>query len=187
MLAIELISWLREWQSLIGGLLAFLAACIFAACSVITARSGERRQQRAISSSLSDLRAGDGPEKFAHTVQPFDLVRDLELLRSLIRSALSDLAPGQKTEEARVGLCHQSYERILRMRIEASHLPQTAPKSAHDLLTLLAQNIEALSLLLKTDASAVEISNILIKVNTSARNLLDLLTATPSKATLARP
>jgi hypothetical protein len=133
------------------------------------------------------MRAGGGPEQFAQTAHPLDLIRDLELLRSLVRSALSALTPGQKTEEARARLCHQSYERILLLRLEEAQLPQTAPKSAHDLLTLLVQHIEALSLLLKKNASAVDISNILIKVNSSARSLLDLLCATPVKGTAAQP
>jgi hypothetical protein len=63
----------------------------------------------------------------------------------------------------------------LRLQLEAANLPQDAPTSAHDFLASLVQHTEALGLLLKKNASASEIANILIQVNTAARNLLAVL------------
>ncbi|MBA2588365.1 MAG: hypothetical protein H0U98_07035 [Alphaproteobacteria bacterium] len=169
----DLILSLKEWQPLLGGLLAFIAACIFAAGSVAAARirAGARMKE----ALHSDLRAASGPEQRSPNSQPVDLVRDLEQLRSLVRSALSALTSNAKAAAEPVVASHLSCDRILRLQLEAAKLPQDAPTSANDFLVLLVQHIEALGLLLKKSASASEIANVLIQVNTAARNLLAVL------------
>ena len=171
----DLIALLKEWQPLLGGVLAVLAACIFAAASVSSARIRADGTHRSRNHLVPDLRTTPAFARHDMDDEPYDLVRSLEQLRSLVRSALSALTPSENSTAEPVGATHQSYERILHLPLEKSGLPETAPKAAHDLLESLAQHVDILRLLLDKKASASAISNILIKVNTTARNLLALL------------
>jgi hypothetical protein len=125
------------------------------------------------------LRSIPGPRHDDLLDQPADLIRNLKHLRSLVRSALFALTPSEGAAMDTIGACRPSCERIIGLRLEQSALPQNAPQAAYPLLVSLGQHVDQLDYLLRTKASASDISDILIKVNTSARNLADTL-ALPS-------
>jgi hypothetical protein len=175
--------WLKEWQPILSGLLVLVAACIFAASSIkaarILAKGNTRTKPRFSDKPYPDLRNRSGHVRARQNEQPIDIFQSLEQLRGFVRSALSALTPSEGATTEALGASHLSYERILRLRLEKSAMPQNASKTAHELLESLSQHIEELDLLLRKDASGSDISNVLIKVNTIARNLAAAL-AQPS-------
>jgi hypothetical protein len=118
--------------------------------------------------------------------KPAEFIQSLEQLRSLVRSALSALTPSEGAAAGAIGPAHLSFERIISLGLEKSVLPHGATKDAHELLDSLGQHVGSLSALLDEKAPVSDISNVLIKVNTTARNLA-LTLAQSSGAQMAQP
>lgn len=176
------------WQPLIGGLLTVLAACIFAAAILRAARiraGGAAPSMVSAYDPSPDLRLASSPLDNELPDQPTDFIRKLEQLRSLVRSALSALTSSDANATGFFAARHASCKRIMDMPLEESAFPQHAPKAAYELLDSLKQHIQALSLSEKAPAS--DISDILIKVNSSARDLARVLAQSAGIQPAVRP
>jgi len=172
-------AWAKEWQVLLAGLLVFLAAIIVARAIV---KTGAIRPVHAASGrkqTKPDLRqaakpASAGPQVVPPQVAPQDasqeLVGNLEQLRSLIRSALSSFTLTTEKENSPASfLC----QRITHLRLE--QIPPSAAKPAREAHAALLLQLETLRGQLKKDAPAAEISETLVQMNTSARNVVAAL------------
>jgi hypothetical protein len=161
--------WAKEWQILLAGLLVLLAALIVARAIRKTAAilpAGEPQQQ-------ADLRLAENPAVSDAPGTPQELVGSLDQLRSVIRSALAsftltttNLAVEQENSPAYF-LC----QRIAHLRLERFPLPANAGKTAREQHAALLQQLELLRVHLRKNARPEEISEILVRLNASARNL----------------
>lgn len=172
--------WAKEWQVLLAGLLVFLAAVIFAFAIIRSAKL--RSQVRPETKNRSDLRLEPGSASSPPTSGPSvstaaspEFLSILEQLRSLIRSALGSLPQtseklGEKENSPAFFLC----QRILHLRLE--QLPPPAGPAAQQGFSALLTQLNLLRAHLKKDASSAELSEILVQINASARNLVAALT-----------
>ena len=171
--------WAKEWQILLAGLLVFFAALIFAWATIRAARMGARSETKA--RLQSDLRLEPTPASppVPAAAAP-ELLSGLEQLRSLIRSALGSLPqtsekPGEKENSPAYFLC----QRILHLRLD--QLPPPAGRTAQAGFSALLKQLNALRTHLKKDASPAELSEILVQINASARNLVSVLVPAAEK------
>jgi hypothetical protein len=183
--------WAKDWQVFLASLSVILAACILAMASVKAARIRAGSDPQPISDKAQklhpDLRTAPGFGQGALPNQPVDCIGSLEHLRSLVRSGLSALTPCEGAADGAVGVTHLSYERIVSLPLEKFALPPDAPPAAHELKESLGQQIGTLSRLVGNKAPASDISDVLIKVNTTARNLARVLTQSSSAQTVPPP
>jgi hypothetical protein len=163
--------WAKEWQILLAGLLVFFAALIFAWAIIRAAKMGAAAR---LLRSQPDLRLEPGPPSSpaVPAAQSSELIGTLEQLRSLIRSALASLPPeSEKENSPATFLC----QRILHLRLDQLPPSANTGKAARDGYAALLKQLNILRSHLKKDASSGEISEILIQINTSARNLVAAL------------
>lgn len=157
--------WAKEWQLLLAGVLVLLAALIVA-WSVLRAA---RIRADATSQDRPDLRSSTapaiaGPQPRAQD----DIVTGLEQLRSFIRSALASLTlTAEKENSPALFLC----QRIAHVRLERFALPSHAGKPAHELYGSLLDQLDLLRQNLKKGVQPADLSEILVQLNASARNL----------------
>ena len=170
--------WAKEWQTLLAGLLVVVAALIVARATLRAAEinSAARARSDARDRSLPDLRQSARPAG-APAVST-ELIGTLEQLRSMIRSALASLT---LTNDKENGPAYFLCQRIAHLRLERFALPPNAPKSAHEMRAALSEQLEFLRQHLKKDASPAEVSQILVQLNASARNLVNILVPAPVK------
>ena len=101
-----------------------------------------------------------------------ELISILEQLRSLIRSALASLLPaGEKENSPVTFLC----QRILHLRLDQLAPSVHSGQGAQEGYAALMKQLTVLRAHLKNDAPAEKISEILIQINTTARNLVAAL------------
>ncbi len=161
------IAMAKEWQPLLAGLLAVLAAIILAAGMVGAAkiratrfRANENRPHS------SDLRAPAVPASMDR--ETFDSVNaSLEKLRSLLRSALSSLSSTDADDEAARSHC----ARIADFQWQRFPLPVGADKHMQETYATFLNQFELLQVVLDKEWSASEASAILIQLNANARAL----------------
>jgi hypothetical protein len=173
--------WAKEWQILLAGVLVFFAALIVAWANIRAAKLGSSARLDAKTRSQADLRlaspaAGVAPNPASNAVhaaaQSGELISTLEQLRSLIRSALAALpAPGEKENNPTPFIC----QRILHLRLEAMPPSAHMGKAAHDDYAALLKQLTVLRSDLKKAAPPAEMSEILVQINGSARNLIAAL------------
>lgn len=166
-------NWAKEWQILLAGLLVFLAALIFARATVKSAKmaSSARRPQPDL--RLAPSPSAPGPVNLpASAAASSELISTLEQLRSLIRSALASLLPaGEKENSPVTFLC----QRILHLRLDPLAPSAHSGQGAQEGYAALMKQLTVLRAHLKNDAPAEKISEILIQINTTARNLVAAL------------
>ena len=169
--------WAKEWQALLAGLLVFCAALILARATLRAAEIGALTRQRsdARERGAADLRQAARPGPPA--VSP-ELIGTLEQLRSMIRSALASLTQEAEKEN---GPAYFLCQRIAHLRLERFALPPTATRTALEMRTALSEQLETLRQHLKRDAPPGDISQILVQLNASARNLAGALLSAPVK------
>jgi hypothetical protein len=163
----------KEWQILLAGLLVFFAALIVAGATIRAARMGGAARSEARARSQLDLRSAPPPPSANHATPAAassELLSILEQLRSLIRSALGSLPqmsekPGEKENSPAYFLC----QRILHLRLD--QLPPPAGGAAQEGFSALLKQLNALRAQLKKDIAPEELSEILVQINASARNL----------------
>ena len=164
-------AWAKEWQSLLAGLLVVLAAMIVARAIL---KAASMRPAQAVSGKNQpklDLRQAAKPTGVPAQGASQELIGNLEQLRSLIRSALASFTlTSEKENSPAFFLC----QRIAHLRLEP--FPPNASKTAREFHAALLQQLELLRLHLKKDAPSAEISEILVQLNTGARNLVAALT-----------
>jgi len=168
----------KDWQPLLAGLLVVLAAIILAAGIVRAAkiRSAATRDGRA-KSDAHDLRAGTVPASI--DPEAFDgLSRNLETLRSLLRSALSSLSSVDTDDDAARLLC----TRIAAFQGEHLSLPANEDKGMRKTYATLLKQFEILQTVLRKEWSASEASATLIQLNASARELSAILKQMESRS-----
>jgi hypothetical protein len=165
--------WAKEWQPLLAGLLVVFAAFIFASATLKAARiraaailqTGAASPDRA-----SDLRMAAGPA--GRPPPAGKLTGTLEQLRSLIRSAMSSLTFAAEKENSPA---HFLCQRIAHLPLERCPPPDDATVAARELYIRLLEQLESLRLNLKKEAPVTENSDILLQLNTTARNLMAAL------------
>jgi hypothetical protein len=167
--------WAKEWQILLAGLLVFFAALIFAWATIRAAKMRAAPRPEAKARSQADLRLEPGPASTAVSqpvaaAQSGELVSTLEQLRSLIRSALASL-PGETENSPATFLC----QRILHLRLDQMPPSANTGKAAQEGYAALLKQLGVLRSQLKKEAPAEEISEILVQINSSARNLVAAL------------
>jgi len=161
----------KEWQPLLAGLLAVLAAIIIAAGMIISARiraarSGANRN----GPDTRDLRV---PASLASLDNDsFDSINaNLEKLRSLLRSALSALSTTGTDDEAARSLC----ARIGAFQWKQFPLPADADTRLREVYATFLNQFDLLEVVLAKDWSPSEASAILIQLNANARALCAIL------------
>lgn len=165
--------WAKAWQMLLAGILVLLAAIIVARAIVKAAalRSPQSPKQALKSDLRADARLADET--------PQELVGNLEQLRSVIRSALTSFTQtGDKENGPGYFLC----QRIAHLHLERFPLPVDAGKPARELHAALLQQLETLRQTLnqnpKKDMPG-DIAQLLVQLNTNARNLVAALAEAP--------
>jgi len=173
--------WAKEWQILLAGVLVFFAALIVAWAIVRGAKLGSSPRLDTKTRSPADLRlaspagsAASNPAPYAAhaaAAQSGELISTLEQMRSLIRSALAALpASGEKENNPASFVC----QRILHLRLD--QLPSVnLGKAAQEDHAVLLKQLNLLRSHLKKDAAPAEMSEILVQLNGSARNLVAAL------------
>ncbi|HKQ11318.1 MAG TPA: hypothetical protein VJS85_09025 [Rhizomicrobium sp.] len=182
--------WAKEWQILLAGLLVFFAALIFAWAFVRAAKLGAaarlarpqpdlRLAPNPISSPLSNPLTSSISSPATPAAQSSELISTLEQLRSLIRSALASLPPEKSETENNPAtfLC----QRILHLRLDQLPPPANAGKAAQDGYETLVTQLNLLRSHLKKNAPSGEISEVLVRINGSARSLVAALLAPSEK------
>jgi hypothetical protein len=178
-------AWAKEWQPLLAGLLVVVAALIVARAILKTSpralpQAGPAKNQpkldlrRGAKSAGPSLPGSSLPSSSLPSPNPQgasqELVGNLEQLRSLVRSARASFTlTTEKENSPAFFLC----QRIAHLRLE--QLPPNAAKPAREAHAALLQQLELLRLHLKKDALPAEISESLVQLNTTARNLVAAL------------
>lgn len=181
--------WAKEWQILLAGLLVFFAALIFAWAFVRAAKLGAAAR---LARPQPDLRLAPNPTSRPlsspesspastpiPTAQSSELIGILEQLRSLIRSALASLPPEKSETENSPAtfLC----QRILHLRLDQLPPPANMGKAAQEDYAALVTQLNLLRSHLKKNAPSGEISEVLVRINGSARGLVAALLAPSEK------
>ncbi|HET7086120.1 MAG TPA: hypothetical protein VFI23_15195 [Rhizomicrobium sp.] len=169
--------WAKEWQVLLAGCLVLLAA-------LIVARAIRKRPvvypAEAVESPKADLRVAEKPALSDSAASPQELVGSLEQLRSIIRSALASFTLTTATlAENESSPSYFLCQRIAHLGLERFPLPINAGKTAREQHAALLQQLELLRVHLRKNAPPTEISEILVRLNASARNLAAALTPAP--------
>jgi hypothetical protein len=171
----ELLHWLYEWQVLIAGILAILAARIWG-------RSVVRAARYAALSATGE--AADPPGARRNAVVPFASVRPkagrsepadrVFALREQIRLTLGKMPCTDEALSAeRLSECH----RIANMPM--GELPKDASKAAAQSLEVLRGDLSALGALRETDTCR-RAWETLVRVNTDARDFMSKPEAAPA-------
>ena len=164
----QLVQEAKEWQPLLAGTLLLLASIILAAGLVKSAKI--RAAAAARNRDMDDLRTPVA--SISVDADAFDnLRRNLELLRSLLRSALSSLSSVDTDHEAARRLC----TRIVAFQGGHFALPIDADKPMRGMYATLLKQFEMLEAVLRKEWSPSETSATLIQLNASARGLYAIL------------
>jgi hypothetical protein len=168
--------WAKAWQMLLAGVLVLGAAIIVARA---IARAAVLRSPAAKDRRQSDLRADGTPFAANPAETPQELTGNLEQLRSMIRSALTSFT---LTADKENNPGYFQCQRIAHLHLERFPLPVNANKAARELHAVLLLQLETLRQNLnqnpKKDMPG-DVAQLLVQLNTSARNLLAALAAAP--------
>jgi len=181
-------SWAKEWQGLLGGLLLVAAAWIFTQGSLRTARiraasivrSAEiaARGQPVAMPAPARAVAKAKPEAQATPEPPeplsleSELMRKVEQLRSLIRSAMSTLTSDSGTLQSAPNFyC----ERISQMRFDDEEIPTALPEAARDPYKRLTLQLAVVRYATEKKSSQADLSQALVQLNARARELSSVL------------
>jgi len=160
--------WVKEWQVLLAGLLVVVAGLIVAR-AIRKAPAKVPAPEVIPDRGRLDLRRE--PRASAPPDRPGNLIGELEQLRSLIRSALSAFTLTAGENSPVQFLC----QRVARLRPERFPLPGSATPAQHGLFAELLEQMDSLRQQLKREIKPDEMTGTLIKLNTSARNLVAAL------------
>jgi hypothetical protein len=168
--------WAKAWQMLLAGVLVLGAAIIVARA---IARAAALRSPAAKDRRQLDLRADGTPFAANPAETPQELTGNLEQLRSMIRSALTSFT---LTADKENNPGYFQCQRIAHLHLERFPLPVNANKAARELHAVLLLQLETLRQNLnqnpKKDMPG-DVAQLLVQLNTSARNLLAALAAAP--------
>jgi HAMP domain-containing protein len=163
----------KEWQILLAGLLAgllVLAAALVVARAIRKGPGTAPLRETVANQARLDLRRE--PRAVIPLATTGELAGELEQLRSLIRSALSAFTLTAEQENSPVQfLC----QRVARLRPERFPLPVSATQAQRSLYAEVLEQLDMLRQQLKREIKPAEMSGTLIKLNTSARNLIATL------------
>jgi len=163
----------KEWQILLAGLLAgllVLAAALVVARAIRKGPGTAPLRETVANEARLDLRRE--PRAVIPLATTGELAGELEQLRSLIRSALSAFTLTAEQENSPVQfLC----QRVARLRPERFPLPVSATQAQRSLYAEVLEQLDMLRQQLKREIKPAEMSGTLIKLNTSARNLIATL------------
>jgi hypothetical protein len=156
----------KQWQPLLAGLLAVLASIIFAAGITRAARirAAARPMSQRETPVDQDLRTASEAEDGAICTE---ITRHLEILRSLVRSALSALSAADSNDDVARSLC----TRIAALQWQQFQLPTSADKSMRNNYSAFLHQFELLQNTLRQEWSGPEASSLLIQLNAHARSL----------------
>jgi hypothetical protein len=161
----------RQWQPLLAGLLAVLAAIVLSTGMIRAAKIGAAKStDNAEKPDQRDLRMSVAPASIA--AGTYDSVDgSLEKLRSLLRSALSSLSSTDADEESARSLC----TRITAYQWKQFPLPVNANRRLQETYASFLNQFELLQIVLGKEWSPSEASAILIQLNANARALSTIL------------
>jgi hypothetical protein len=161
----------KQWQPLLAGLLAFLAAIILSAGMIKAAKiRAAKSTDYAERPDRQDLRIAVAPGSIA--AGTLDSVNgSLEKLRSQLRSALSSLSSIDADEESARSMC----ARIAAFQWKQFPLPVNADKRLRETYASFLNQFELLQIVLGKEWSSSEASAILIQLNANARALSTVL------------
>jgi hypothetical protein len=161
----------KQWQPLLAGLLAVLAAIILAAGMTKAAKiRAAKSTHNPEKPDRQDLRASAAPGSVG--AGTFDSVNgSLEKLRSLLRSALSTLSATNADEESARSLC----ARIAALQWKQFPLPVSADTRLRETYASFLNQFELLQIVLDKQWSPSEASAVLIQINANARALTTIL------------
>ena len=165
--------WAKEWQVMLAGLVVLVAGVIVAR-AIRKGPVAQIPQKEPLDDVRLDLRRepGTAARPIGRPETQGDLVHELEQLRSLIRSALSAFTLTAEKENSPVlFLC----QRVARLRPERFPLPGNASHAQQALHAEVLEQLETLRQQLKKDVKPTEMSETLVQLNTSARNLIAIL------------
>jgi hypothetical protein len=184
-------AWAKEWQSLLAGVLLLVAARIFAQGSMRAARiraTGMIRSAQiaagtapGIDARPSSLAVSQMTSRAPISAET-ELLKRLEQLRSLIRSAMSTLTTDTGDGDSSANFfC----ERIAALRLGEGYLPTSLTPEMRDLHKKLLTQLEALRRATENKASQSELSHALVQLNTRAREFSAVLAPTAQQASAA--
>jgi len=165
--------WTKEWQVLLAGLLVVLAALIVSR-AIRKAPAPPPAPEVVPADARLDLRREPKalpPADRTSSDTTGELVGELEHLRSLIRSALSAFTLTAGENSPVQFLC----QRVGRLRPDRFALPGNATPAQQGLYAEVLEQLDNLRQQLKREINPAEMSGTLIKLNTSARNLVATL------------
>ena len=182
-------SWAKEWQGLLAGVLLLVAARIFSQGSLRAARIRAtamiRSAQIAAGTAPSiDVRSSSLAESAVISRVPIsaetELLKRLEQLRSLIRSAMSTLT----TDTGDADPSANSFcERIAALRFGEGYLPTSLTPEMRELHKGLLGQLEALRRATENKAPQTELSHVLVQLNARAREFSVVLAPAARQAT----
>jgi len=161
----------KQWQPLLAGLLAVLAAIILAAGMIKAAKiRAAKSTPNPEMPDRQDLRVSAAPASVP--AGTFDSVNgSLEKLRSLLRSALSSLSATDVNEESARSLC----ARIVALQWKQFPLPVYADTRLRETYASFLNQFELLQIVLNKKWSPSDASAVLIQLNATARTLTTIL------------
>ena len=157
------IALVKEWQSLLAGMLVVLASMIFATGIVRAAKISAANRQKPGAQDLRISMARDSVD-----TNTFESVSGhLDKLRSLLRSALASLSFRDADDETTRSLC----TRIAAYQWKRFPIPVHADKRMRETYATFLNQFEMLQGVLDKEWSPSEASPILIQMNANARIL----------------
>jgi hypothetical protein len=170
--------WAKDWQILLGGLFVLIAAQIFVRGSLRSARiqaaaavraaqitAGVVRDERLAAAASSESAARQPTVSIS--AEP-DLLRKIEQLRSLIRSAMAMLASDADGADASSNIyC----ERIARLRFDEKDLPLNPSANVLELYKRFLLQLAAIRRVTERRLGQKESQEALVQLNARAREL----------------
>jgi len=176
--------WAKEWQGLLGGLIILLAARVFSQGSLRAARIRATAMIRSAQitaggSANQNPRPTSSPARLEPVVRlpaspENELLRKIEQLRSLIRSAMSTLTSDAGTTDVNSNFfC----DRIALLHFSESGLPSNTTPAVRELFQRLLAQLESVRLASTNRAAQSVLSDALVQLNLRAREFAGALEA----------
>ncbi len=170
------IAFAKEWQPLLAGLLAVIASLIFAAGIIIAAKIRAGKPSQAPQKTVThDLRKSVFREP-VNSEPPDNVLKNLEVLRSLLRSALSALSSVDADDTVARALC----VRIAAFQWRQFAITADVDQRTRETYATFLNQFELLRKVLQRGWSKAEASTVLIQLNAGARSLIETLGAAKS-------
>lgn len=172
-------AWAKDWQGLLAGMLLFGAAWKISRSTLRAARIRATAMVRSAEIAARASHQADPHAVVAAMVQPSmskappqspenELVRKVEHMRSLIRSAMATLT----SDSGGAGLGPNFYcEKIVQLKFDDADLPQSSTAEVRNLHRKLVLQLALVRQAMEKKVPNSELSQVLVRLNGRARDL----------------